>query len=89
MQYIEHQNKPAVLLRASPRKPAAHVLGQTLAIWRASLHAQALVERGLFEGVKFIDTRETCRAEVSALARDVKGKCVLNVEGYKVPQMVI
>lgn len=58
-------------------------------MWRASLRAQALVERVLFEGVEFIETRETYGAEVSALAKDVKGKWVLNVESYKVPWMVI
>lgn len=89
MQYIEHQNRPAVLLRASLCKPAAHVLGQVLAMWRASLCAQALTERVLFEGMKFIERRETYGAEVSALARDVKGKWVLKVESYKVPSMMI
>lgn len=89
MQYIEHQNRSAVLLRASPCKPAAHVLGQILAMWRASLRAQAVAERVLLEGMKFIETRETHGAEVSALARDVKGKCVLNVDSYKVLWVVI
>lgn len=58
-------------------------------MWRASLHAQALVERILFEGVEFIEMREMYGAEVSALARDVKGKWVLNVESYKGPWMMI
>lgn len=59
LQYIEHQNRSTVLLRASLCKPAAQVLGQVLAMWRPSLHAQALIERVLFEEVKFMEMRET------------------------------
>lgn len=46
--------------------------------------AQAVVDVVLLEGVKFILTIETYGSEISALAKDVKGNCVLNVKIYKV-----
>lgn len=58
--------------------------GQILAMWRASLYAQVLVDKVLLEGVKFIETIETYGSEISALAEDFKGDCALNVKSYKV-----